>query len=234
MPCDEKWSCVEKKQKNRAPDDPADAHGGDCWDHVALDPEHRLVRAVVPGARTIENTEAVVHKVKERWRKRTPELITTDDSGAEELALVQVFGVPVDAPPRPGPGPGRPRILPQCEVPKGWTSATVRKRRAGNRVVSVERKLVFGTEPSRNQALRRSKVSSAVNTSWRERRNGTDRGRKARKARKTYRCSKDWEIHESLTDFTLDSYNFCWAVRTLRVQGRNGKWQQRSPAMAAN
>ena len=79
MQFDEKWSLVEKKQKNCDPDDPADAHGGDCWDHVALDPEHRLVLAVVPGARTIENTEAVGHEVKERLQNRTPELITTDD-----------------------------------------------------------------------------------------------------------------------------------------------------------
>jgi len=42
---------VAKKEKNCDPDDPADARRGDCWDHVALDPEHRLVVAVVPGSR---------------------------------------------------------------------------------------------------------------------------------------------------------------------------------------
>ena len=46
---DEKWSFVAKKQKNCDPTDPADDHKGDCWDHVAYDPEHRLVLAVVPG-----------------------------------------------------------------------------------------------------------------------------------------------------------------------------------------
>ena len=40
---DEKWSFVCKKQEHCDPDDPADDHRGDWWDHVAYDPEHRLV-----------------------------------------------------------------------------------------------------------------------------------------------------------------------------------------------
>ena len=57
---DEKWAFVAKKESHCDRADPADDHKGDYWDHVALDPEHRLVVAVVPGARTIENTEALV------------------------------------------------------------------------------------------------------------------------------------------------------------------------------
>jgi hypothetical protein len=44
---------------------------------------------------------------------------------------------------------------------------------------------------------------------------------------------KDWEVHESMTYFTLYSYNFCWPVRTLQEKKKQGGWQQRSPAMAA-
>src|SRR5271155_5495729 len=50
---DEKWSFVFKKEKNCDPADPEDAHRGDYWDHVAFDPEHKLVLEVIPGARTI-------------------------------------------------------------------------------------------------------------------------------------------------------------------------------------
>ena len=32
---DEKWSYVYKKQANCDPDDPADDHRGDWWDHAA-------------------------------------------------------------------------------------------------------------------------------------------------------------------------------------------------------
>jgi hypothetical protein len=44
---DEKWAFVGKKAEHC---DPADARRGDSWDHVAFDPEHRLVVAVVPRA----------------------------------------------------------------------------------------------------------------------------------------------------------------------------------------
>src|SRR3712207_1179239 len=45
---DEKWAFVAKKEAHGDRDDPADDHKGDYWDHIALDPEHRLVIAVVP------------------------------------------------------------------------------------------------------------------------------------------------------------------------------------------
>ncbi len=64
-------------------------------------------------------------------------------------------------------------------------------------------------------ALGHSRVSRSINTAFIERYNGTDRNRNARKVRKTYCLSKDREVHESMTYFTLYSYNFCWPVRTL-------------------
>ena len=72
-----------------------------------------------------------------------------------------------------------------------------------------------------------------MTTSFVERQNGTDRGRNARKARKTYRFSKDWQVHEAMTYLTLYSDNFCWCVRTLRVKNERERWQERTPAMAA-
>ncbi len=33
--------------------------------------------------------------------------------------------------------------------------------------------------------------------------------------------------------FTRYRYNFCWAVRTLGIRGEDGRWQERTPAMAA-
>ena len=82
-------------------------------------------------------------------------------------------------------------------------------------------------------ALSRSEVSSVVNTSFVERQNGADRGRNARKVRKTSRSSKDWQVHEAMTYLTIYGYNFCWSVRTLRIKDDKGNWRQRSPAMAA-
>jgi hypothetical protein len=80
-------------------------------------------------------------------------------------------------------------------------------------------------------------VSRAANVSFVERHNGTDRHRNARKGRGTYRFSKDWQMHEAMTWFTMYSYNFCWPLRTLsrrRIRRRpGGVCRPRTPAMAA-
>jgi hypothetical protein len=76
-------------------------------------------------------------------------------------------------------------------------------------------------------------VSKAVNIAFVERQNGTDRNRNSRKVRKTCCFSKDWDVHAAVTYFTMYSYNFSWAVRTLRVKGPDGRRQDRTPAMSA-
>src|SRR5947199_10612103 len=100
---DEKWSFVAKKEKNCDEDDPEDRFRGDCWDHVAFDPEHRLVVAVVPGERTTESIRELVGDVKGRLGGRAPRLITTDEYSAYEGALLEAFGIEV-VPPRTGRG----------------------------------------------------------------------------------------------------------------------------------
>src|SRR5438105_4545880 len=117
--------------------------------------------------------------------------------------------------------------------PEELTYATAHKTRENNRVVQVEARVVYGTNAAVQAALDNSSVSGSVNTAYVERQNGTDRNRNARKVRKTYCFSKDWDIHEAVGYFTLYSYNFCWPVRTLRQPGRDGRWRPRTPAMAA-
>ena len=115
----------------------------------------------------------------------------------------------------------------------GLAYAVVEKTRAKGRVVAIATRVVFGTMAAVMAALGMSGASRAINTSFVERQNATDRHRNARKARKTYRFSKDWRSHEAVTYLTLYAYNFCWPVRTLRARGPDGSWQARTPAMAA-
>ena len=76
---DEKWAFVAKKEAHCDRSDPADDRKGDCWDHVAPDPEHRLVVAVVPGKRTAENAAVLVDESHRRTGGRPMDLITTDE-----------------------------------------------------------------------------------------------------------------------------------------------------------
>jgi hypothetical protein len=216
---DEKWAFVDKKEKNCDPGREGDLFRGDQWDHVALDPDSRLVLEVVVGKRIAENAVLLLAGVRERLGGRTPELICSDEYPAYREAILAVFGER-RVPPRTG-RPGRP-AGPRVELPAELGYGTVHKAREGGRVVSVQSRAAFGeVDPG------------AVSTSYLERQNATDRHRNARKGRKTYRFSKDWDVHASMTAFTLYSYNFCWAVRTLRQQDEAGRWRPRTPAMAA-
>jgi IS1 family transposase/transposase-like protein len=223
---DEKWSFVAKKEKNCDEDEPGDRFRGDCWDHVALDPEHRLVVSVVPGERTAESVRELVEDVKGRLDGRAPELITTDEYAPYEGAILDAFGTEVVPPPTGKRG--RPRS-PYKVAPEGLNYATVHKAREKGRVVEVTTRVIFGTAATLKAALARSVVSRTVNTAFVERHNGTDRNRNARKVRKTYCFSKDWWIHRAVTFFSMYSYNFCWPVRTLKAKGGAAQ----TPAMMA-
>ncbi len=227
---DEKWSFVFKKQTHCDPDDPADANRGDWWDHVAYDPEHRLVLCVVPGARDVECVEEVVDETKQRTGGRVMRLMTSDAYSAYETAILAAYGQDHSTTPS---GRESRRMVPEKVPPPGLNYATVEKRREKGRVVEVLTRVVFGTMAAVLAALGQSSVSRWINVSFLERQNATDRHRNARKGRKTYRFSKDWDVHEAMTHFTLFSYNFCWPVRTLRQGDRESGYEQRTPALVA-
>jgi hypothetical protein len=227
---DEKWAFVAKKEKHCDPDNPDDDYCGDCWDYVALDPEHRLVVSALVGKHSAEHVDLLVADFRQRTGGRLMNLMTSDENPAYQEAILESYGEEYQ--PRRRGRRGR-KPARRKRPPKGLRYATVHKTRQNNRVVKVEQRVIYGTLLAVAAALTASAVSTAVNTVFVERHNGTDRNRNARKARKTYRFSKDWQMHEAVSYFTLYSYNFCWPVRTLREKGTDGKWQQRTPAMAA-
>lgn len=201
---------------------------------MAYDPEHRLVVSLLVGVRSPETIELLVEDFHRRTQGRVMDLMTSDEYGAYPAAILSIYGEAVV--PEATGRPGRPR-LEYRRVPEELVYATVHKVREGHRVTAVEQRLIYGTPERLEEALANSAVSEQVTTAHLERYNGTDRHRNARKGRKTYRFSKDWEVHEAVTRFVVFSGNFCKPVRTLRQrlrrkQGKR-KWRQRTPAMAA-
>ncbi len=228
MQFDEKWSFVGKKEKHCRPEDPADRRQGDNWDHVAFDPEHRLVVSVVPGKRTEDKTRQLVQDFRARTGGRIMNLMTSDEYPAYKTAIFEAYAVEREQP-RTG-RPGRPR-KPKKLLPRKLKYATVHKERANGRVVKVTTRVIFGTLAAVAAALALSLVSTVVNTVFVERHNGSDRNR--RKVRKTCCFSKDWQAHEAMTYFTMYSYNFCRPVRTLRKRVGRKKYEPRTPALVA-
>ena len=199
------WSFVAKKQTNCDPDDPADDHKGDWWDHVAYDAEHRLVLAVVPGARSIENAEEVVREAHDRTAGREDVLLTSDEYPAYETAIDHVYGVP--EPPKPPGTPGRRPVRAAASGP-GGPEVRDGAQGAGEGAGRGDHAppWCWGRGRRWPAALERSGASRTINTSFVERHHLTDRHHNARKSRKTYRFSKDWRMHEAMTYFTMYSY----------------------------
>jgi IS1 family transposase len=225
---DEKWSFVRKKEAHCAPG--ADARCGDNWDHVALDPENRLVLSVVNGKRSHKHVRRLLRDVKHIMQDRIPRLIMTDEYSAYKEEILFAYGIKTAVSRSHSRGrPPSPRTLPPPEL----VYATVHKTRKNGTVVKVETRLQFGSQQQLDAVLRASKANHKVNTAFIERHNGTDRHKNSRKARKTYRFSKDWDIHNAVTKFSMYAYNFCWPVRTLRVKDEDGNFRPRTPAMAA-
>ena len=195
-----------------------------------MDAESRLLLSLVPGKRTAENCDKVVADVKIRTGSRTDLLITTDEHAPYTSAIEKAYSV--EPPQTKSPGSGRPPA-PKRVMPDDLCYATVCKTRERGRVVEVVRTVVFGTAALLSTLLSRSSTSRTINTSFVERHNGTDRGQNSRKARKSYCFSKEWDLHNAASYFIAFSYNFCWPVRTLRLKGTDGRWQSRTPAMAA-
>jgi IS1 family transposase len=227
---DEKWAFVCKKRKHCDNDVPEDGREGDNWDHIAYDPEHRLVVSVVPGKRTARNIEKLVFDFKKRTDGRIMNLITSDEYRSYKKAILKAYGKNT-AVARTGKR-GRPKGSRRVPV-KGLTYATVHKRRRKGWVVKIDLRAVFNSKAKVRAAIENSSVSNVINTAFVERHNGTDRNRNARKVRKTYCFSKDWDVHNAMTYFTMYSYNFCWPVRTLRLQDRDERWCSRTSAIAA-
>jgi hypothetical protein len=197
---------------------------------VAFDPEHRLVVSVVPGKRTEDKAHPRVQDFRERTGGRLMNLMTSDEYPVYKTAIFEAYAVAQEQP-RTGRR-GRPR-KPKKILPKKLKYATIHKERENGRVVKVTTRVVFGTMAAVLAALAASLVSKVVNTAFVERHNGSDRNRNRRKVRKTCCFSKDWQVHEAMTYFTMYSYNFCWPVRTLRNEVGLRRYEPRTPAMVA-
>ena len=106
---DEKWAFVYQKER---PCDPArlgDRRRGENGDHVAFDPQHRLVLDVVPGKRHQRQIRTLVQAAQRRTGGRMMRLLTRDESRAYRTEILSTYGVQEKVI-RTGK-PGRPRTL---------------------------------------------------------------------------------------------------------------------------
>lgn len=193
-----------------------------------LDGESKLMVSMVIGPRDSLHARLLWEDFASRTDRTLPELITTDEYAPYQEAILQTYGAWRE---HPYAGRGRPRKA-KAEPPAGLTYAVVHKTRQLGRVVDVSIRRIFGSKRGVSAAVRRSRVSSHVNTSFIERFNATVRQHNSRKARKVYTFSKELEQHFAMSWFAAAYYNFCRPHLGLRVRDDN-RWLGRTPAMAS-
>src|SRR3972149_68436 len=218
-----------KKEKHCDRSGRADDGQGSQWDHDVLDAETKLLVSHIVGPRSEKLSRELWGDFVVRTDGVLPELITTDEYAPYRGAILNAYGTRVEY---PSTGlPGRPRN-PRLEPPAGLVYAMVHKTREKGAVVDVSIRRVFGTQEQGDEAVKRSTVSSHVNTTFVERFNGTARQHNSRKARKVYSFSKEFEYHVAMSWFAAAYYHFCRPHLGLREK-EDGRWSKRTPAMAS-
>jgi IS1 family transposase len=236
---DELWSFVHTKESHLPWAQLYDETYGDAWVWVALAPQWRLVLAFVVGKRTQESANLLLERVVHVTDEHIP-FFTSDQLPEYPVALLQTYGR-WEQPPRQG-SRGRypqPRRVP---LPDLLYAQVVKKRQQG-RVVAVTSQIVFGDPQAVEARLAASPVSHAVNTSFVERDNLTQRQHSRRLTRRTNGFSKAWSWLDRQLWLSLAYYHFVLPHDSLRQPlpvpeptrgaGSLRRWDPVTPAMAA-
>lgn len=197
------------------------------WDHVAIDPQSKLVVSLEVGKRTEEQTHALVRDARSRLALGCLPAIFTDAYECYTQAILEAFGrrYPVARKGNIGRHPA-----PVLRRPQGLVYAQVKKHYQGRRVERVEIRPIFGK--TRLADTLEMLGFNKVNTSAIERVNGTSRQRNRRKGRKTLAFSKAPRYHRWMSWLSTAMYNFCRSHGGLKLRHESHVYH-RSPAMAA-
>jgi transposase-like protein len=154
-------------------------------------------------------------------------LVCVDGLASSVTAFLRVFRHPVRTGRR-----GRPRLV----LERGLRLGQMVKRYARRRVVSVERRVIRGTDEALGAVLDTTKSGSGINTADIERLNATFRASLAPLIRRG-RAIAHTEAGLTAGMWLVGcAYNFCRLHESLRVAAPAAacwKWQERTPAMAA-
>ena len=178
---------------------------GQHWTHVAMARESRLMLEVVIGPRTQESAPKLVEGAAKRLARNCWPLWSSDGWEPYLCALTVVFAVLIHF--IKGKGRGRPKqsqVVPDPQVHYGQ----VIKQRAGRRLVSVTRWVVFGVA----ELIPLKQIS----TSLLERLNGTIRQHVAPLHRKTRGFAKCRTALNTQTQLFKSYYNLCRVSGTLK------------------
>jgi len=234
---DELWALLGKCDLNEN----QEKSKGKRWVWVGTDPVSKLWLASVVGDRSQECAQLLIHAILLLLAPGCVPLFLSDQWSAYANALLTHFGQWVPVPRRHRLGrPPKPRWQP---LPNLRYAQLVKKREKG-RVVSVSHRIIYGSLEAVEAVLKDCGVGRVINTAFIERLNLTIRQHVAALGRKVIHLTKTETGLENQLMLSQGYYNFCLPHTALRLplpepqptkgNGSAKKWQQRTPAVAAN
>jgi IS1 family transposase len=228
---DEMWSFVYKKQHHLEPFEQLQNDIGDIWLHVAFEPRMKILVAIVPGKRTLENLRKLTQAVHCKSDGHVP-LFTTDEYSSYLDALLWEYGqlAWVDREGLVGRPSGYSYLIPKHAL----KYAKVKKTRRNGRIEAIETEISIGTKGKVKQIIDQSPCSKTINISFVERSNLHERLNNRRLTRKTLGFSKAMYMHEAQIWLSMGYYHFVRPHFSLTIPPDDGiNLIQRTPAMAA-
>ena len=198
---------------------------GEVWVWVALDVQSKVMIALQIGPRNQANAHALIHEVTQRLREDNIPIFSSDGLRMYFYALTAHYGRWI--PPLPG------KRAWQWLVDERLLFAQLQKVKSGHRLTDLRTFIRLGTRQAYRELLQLFGFTGKVETAYVERLNLTLRALIASLSRRTWSLAHDEQALRLHVGWGRVYYHFARVHHSLRIQDTQGRYRQRTPAMAA-
>jgi IS1 family transposase len=194
-----------------------------AWVWTAQDVQSKAWLAWHVGGRAQADAHRLLHRVKEMLASGCVPVFTSDGLRQYFYALTAHFGHWVEE-------AGKRKLV--WQVLPSLLYGQFRKVKAGRKLKQVYSKMLCGERSALQTVLRSIGLSGGIQTSYVERLNLTIRHTVAALRRRTWALAHSVRTLRWRVALAAAYYNFCRTHHSLRIEVGQGRYRQRTPAMA--